>query len=57
MASSANRQSNYQPGDEGTWLKDNMAHFQEQVDVHNDNDIRDMLKEINEREDLKMLIE
>ncbi|KAE9376498.1 hypothetical protein N431DRAFT_479742 [Stipitochalara longipes BDJ] len=40
-------------GDEGTWLKDNMAYFQEQVDVHDDNDIRDMLKEMSEREDLK----
>jgi hypothetical protein len=34
-----------------------MAYFQEQVDVHNDNDIRDMLKEISEREDLKRLDE
>ena len=33
-----------------------MAYFQEQVDVHDDNDIRDMLKEVNEREDMKALV-
>lgn len=33
-----------------------MAYFKEQVDVHNDNDIRDMLKEVNEREDMKALV-
>lgn len=31
-----------------------MAYFQEQVDVHNDQDIREMLKEISEREDLRV---
>jgi hypothetical protein len=30
-ASEANTQPDHQPGDEGTWLKDNMAYFQEQV--------------------------
>lgn len=33
-----------------------MAYFQEQVSVHNDDDVRDMLKEISEREDLKGLL-
>lgn len=56
-ASGANIQPDHQPGDEGTWLKDNMAYFQEQVDVHDDNDIRDMLREVSEREDLKRLVE
>jgi len=57
MASSANLRCDYQPGDEGTWLKDNMALFQKEEDEHNDNDVRDMLKEIHEREDLRKLIE
>lgn len=35
-----------------------MAYFQEQVDVHIDSGIRDIkLKEINEREGLKRLVE
>jgi hypothetical protein len=34
-----------------------MAHFQEQVDVHNENDIRDMLKEVSERDDMNKLVE
>jgi hypothetical protein len=46
-----------QPGEEGIWLKENMAYFKEQADVHEDEDIRDMLKELGEREDLKKLME
>ncbi|PNP48016.1 hypothetical protein TGAMA5MH_00839 [Trichoderma gamsii] len=44
-------------GDEGTWLKDNMAFFQEQIDVYDDDEFRDMVKEIHEREDLRKLVE
>ncbi|TVY85169.1 hypothetical protein LSUE1_G002347 [Lachnellula suecica] len=45
------------PADEATWLKDNMVYFQEQVDVHDNDDIREMLKEVNEREDFKKLLQ
>lgn len=34
-----------------------MAFFQEQIDVYDDDEFRDMVKEIHEREDLKKLIE
>jgi len=43
-------------GKEGTWLKDNMAYFKEQAEVHGDEEFRDMLREINERPDLRALI-
>jgi hypothetical protein len=33
-----------------------MAYFRNQVDVHKDNDMRDMLKEVSEREDMKRLV-
>jgi hypothetical protein len=46
-----------QPGDEGTWLKDNMPYFQEQADVHNNTEMQEMLKEIKERDELRALIE
>jgi hypothetical protein len=32
-----------------------MAHFQEQIDLYGDDDIRDMLKEVGERDDLRMM--
>lgn len=53
----ANLQSDHQPGDEGTWFKDNMPHFMEQVHIHNNNDVREMLKEVSEREDMKNFVE
>lgn len=33
-----------------------MAYFEEQANVHGDHEIRDMLEEIKEREDLRALI-
>lgn len=57
MASEADFRFHHQPGDEGTWLKDNMAYFQEQIDVYGDDDVREMLQEVHEREDLRKLIE
>ncbi|GAD95220.1 hypothetical protein NECHADRAFT_102460 [Paecilomyces variotii No. 5] len=43
-------------GEEGSWLKNNMAYFKEQAEVGNDEHFKDMLKEIEEREDLKSMI-
>ncbi|KAL1875573.1 hypothetical protein Plec18167_005509 [Paecilomyces lecythidis] len=43
-------------GEEGSWLKNNMAYFKEQAEVGNDEHFKDMLKEIEEREDLKSFI-
>ncbi|KAJ9212754.1 hypothetical protein DTO166G4_5566 [Paecilomyces variotii] len=43
-------------GEEGTWLKSNMAYFRERAEVGKDEHFRDMLKEIEEREDLKSLV-
>ena len=53
----ANFRFTCKPGDEGIWFKENMAYFKEQADVHDNEDIRDMLKELGEREDLKKLLE
>jgi hypothetical protein len=47
---------NPQPGQEATWLKDNMAYFKEEAEVHDNADVRDMLKEVSERPDLKSLL-
>ncbi|KAJ9296426.1 hypothetical protein DTO271G3_5124 [Paecilomyces variotii] len=43
-------------GEEGTWLKSNTAYFRERAEVGKDEHFRDMLKEIEEREDLKSLV-
>ncbi len=47
----------YQPGDEMTWIKDNMAYFQEQANAYDDPDFKEMLEEINEREDMKRFLQ
>lgn len=57
MSYIANCSWDYQAGDEGTWLKDNMAFFQEQIDIYDDDEFRDMVKEIYEREDLRKLVD
>jgi len=43
-------------GEEGTWLKDNMTDFKNRAEHDGDQDFIDMLKEVDEREDLKGLI-
>ncbi|KIX95324.1 uncharacterized protein Z520_08841 [Fonsecaea multimorphosa CBS 102226] len=42
---------------EATWLKDNMAFFKEQAEVYDDEPFQGLLKELNERPDLRKLIE
>ncbi|EXJ59210.1 hypothetical protein A1O7_06642 [Cladophialophora yegresii CBS 114405] len=42
---------------EGTWLKDNMAYFKEQVEVYGDQPFQDLLKELRDRPDLRKLVE
>ncbi|KIW67810.1 hypothetical protein PV04_07036 [Phialophora macrospora] len=42
---------------EGTWLKDNMAYFKEQAEVYDDQPFQDLLKELQDRPDLRKLIE
>jgi hypothetical protein len=37
-------------------LKDNLSYFQEQAD-NGDEDVKDMLKELDEREDLRKLFD
>lgn len=43
-------------GEEGNWLKDNMAYFKEQAEGKGDEDFAALIKEVDEREDLKALI-
>jgi hypothetical protein len=43
-------------GQEGQWFKDNMEHFQKMVDEKGDEDYEDMLRELEERDDLKKLV-
>ncbi|KAL7911441.1 putative cis-3-chloroacrylic acid dehalogenase [Trichoderma velutinum] len=45
------------PGDEGSWLKDNMAYFKDQAEAYYDDEFRDMLQEVENREDLKKMIQ
>lgn len=45
-----------QAGEEGNWLKDNMAYFKEQAEGKGDEDFAALIKEVDEREDLKALI-
>jgi hypothetical protein len=47
----------YQPGDEMTWIKDNLAYFRQQANEYDDDDFKEMLEEINGREDMKNLLE
>ncbi|KIW82403.1 hypothetical protein Z517_05430 [Fonsecaea pedrosoi CBS 271.37] len=42
---------------EGTWLKDNLAFFTDQAENHDDEPFRDLLQELDERADLKKLLE
>lgn len=55
----ANLSTHHQPGNEGTWLKENLAYFQGQAEANDDDDnnIREMSKEIQDREDLRQLVE
>jgi hypothetical protein len=46
-----------QADNEGTWLKDNMAYFKEQAEVYDDQPFQDLLKELQDRPDLRKLIE
>ncbi|KIW31639.1 uncharacterized protein PV07_03257 [Cladophialophora immunda] len=45
------------PDNEGTWLKDNMAFFKEQAEVYDDEPFQGLLKELQERPDLRKLVE
>jgi hypothetical protein len=47
----------YQADKEATWLKDNLAYFKEQAEVHNDEPFQGLLKELQDRPDLRRLIE
>lgn len=40
-----------------TWIKDNMAFFQEQANEYDETDFKEMLEEINEREDMKRFLQ
>jgi len=43
-------------GEEGNWLKDNMAYFKEQAEGKGDEDFANLVKEVEERQDLKALV-
>lgn len=43
-------------GEEGNWLKDNMDEFKNRAEGRGDQDFVDLLKEVDERKDLKELI-
>ena len=43
-------------GQEGPWLKENVPHFREMSEAKGLDDFTDMLKELEEREDLKKLV-
>ncbi|RFU73695.1 hypothetical protein TARUN_8567 [Trichoderma arundinaceum] len=45
------------PNGEGTWLKDNMSFFKEQAEDYHDDEFRDLLKEIEDRAELKKLLQ
>lgn len=45
-----------QAGNEASWLKDNMPFFKSQAYDHNDQQFKDMLDEIDSRDDLKALL-
>jgi hypothetical protein len=43
-------------GQEGKWFKEIMPHVKEQAEVKGLDDFKDMLQELEEREDLKKLV-
>jgi hypothetical protein len=45
-----------QAGEEGNWLKDNMEYFKNQAEAKGDEDFAALVKEVDEREDLKVLL-
>lgn len=45
-----------QPAEEDKWFKQNLAHFKEQAEVYHNQDVKDMLKEISERDDMKSFL-
>ena len=45
-----------QAGEEGNWLKDNMEYFKEQANAKGDEDFEGLIKEVEERDDLKALL-
>jgi hypothetical protein len=45
-----------QPDTEGSWLKDNLVYFKEQAEQYDDEPFQNLLKELDEREDLKKLM-
>lgn len=52
----ANPKCATQAGEEGNWLKDNMEYFKDQADAKGDEDFAALVKEVEEREDLKALL-
>ena len=45
-----------QAGEEGNWLQDNMEYFKNQAKAKGDEDFAALVKEVEEREDLKALV-
>ncbi len=46
-----------QADNEATWLKDNLAYFKEQAEDYDDEPFQDLLQELQDRPDLKKLVE